>query len=98
MNAPATNVAKHDDRSAEQRLAAFGLAVLEQHRDGCGDVDGAALQDLAERAGLLCRVQVAEPCGEACACVEYDDFPQGCLRLAEDVRSLAEARGEAPGG
>lgn len=68
-----------------EALAALGLWTLQQQRDELGDIDGGAIQDEAERLGLLVRVQVTEPCGERCHCAEYDDFPQECLRLAEGL-------------
>ena len=45
-----------------------------------GDVDGGHLQDVAVHHGLLRPETRTEPCGDACACVEYGDFPSTCYR------------------
>ncbi|MCS6287732.1 MAG: hypothetical protein H8K10_02000 [Nitrospira sp.] len=74
--------------SQEKALADFGRWCLLQSREqgGC-DLDGGGVQDQAEQLGLLERVTVTEPCGEACVCAEYSSFPQICLRLAAGVQS-----------
>lgn len=72
----------------DKALSDFGRWCLLQSREhgGC-DLDGGAVQDKAEQLGLLERVRVTEPCGEACLCVDYSSFPQICLRLAAGVQS-----------
>ncbi len=72
----------------EKALCDFGRWCLLQSREhgGC-DLDGGSVQDKAEQLGLLERVKVDSPCGDACVCAEYSDFPQICLRLASGVRS-----------
>ena len=79
---------------ALHKLAAYGLACFEASRESFADLDGAWLQDEAVRLGVLEEVRVTEPCGENCACVEYDDFPQDCYRMTADchqVRGRVEA-------
>ena len=70
----------------QQKLIEFAQWVIHEHRSEIGDIDGGDLQDKLEELGLLERVRVTEPCGEYCRCVEYDDFPQECLRLVEGVK------------
>lgn len=72
-------------------LERYGLAVLDAHRQDIGDLDGGYLQDEAERCGLLYYVEVAEPCGDDCRCVSYDDFPQQCLRLKPEFEPKMSA-------
>lgn len=72
----------------EQKLAAFGAWCLAEHREGFGDLDGGELQEKAKALGLIVPVTVAERCGDDCACADYADFPQECLRLAEGVGEL----------
>lgn len=76
----------------EQKLAAFGAWCLAEHREGFGDLYGDCLQEKAKDMGLIVPVTVTEACGEDCACAEYADFPQECLRLAEGVGELVEAQ------
>jgi hypothetical protein len=47
-------VAKTAQAIAQEKLAAFGAAVLKAHRDPepC-DIDGGTLQEMAEKAGVL---------------------------------------------
>ena len=66
-------------------LAEYGMAFIEVHREDCGDLDGAWLEDTAQQYGLLHTVIVSEPCGEECRCVEYwlpDQWPVECLRYS----------------
>ena len=70
----------------QQQLIAFAQWVIQEHRSELGDIGGGDLQDKLEELGLLKRVRVTEPCGESCRCVEYDDFPQDCLRVVEGAR------------
>lgn len=51
------------------KLRAFAQAVMESWP--FGDVDGAALQDMAIEHGLLEPRTVTEPCGESCQCAEH---------------------------
>lgn len=69
----------------ESSLVAFARWVIREHRDSICDVGGGDIQDKLVQLGLLVSVPVTEPCGEACLCAEYGDFPQDCLRLAEGV-------------
>jgi len=75
-----------------KKLKQFGIVVLEEHRQNeCCDLDGGFLQDMAEKYGLLERVSVTEPCGENCACQEWDDFPQECLRYPAAIKAMIDA-------
>jgi len=78
-------------------LAEFGIWCIDEARgEFCGDIDGGSLQDRLEEAGLLGNVPVTEPCGENCACAEWDDFPQDCLRetdLARRARAAVKGEG-----
>ena len=53
--------ASQDD--ARDAIAGFAGAVLEAHRDGCGDLDGCWLQETAEQYGLIEDREVVERCG-----------------------------------
>ena len=63
----------------EDKLRAFVLELFKDWPHEFG-VDGFDLQDLAEKHGLIVPHEATEPCGEYCACAEYDDFPQTCYR------------------
>jgi len=56
-----------------------------------GDWEGADLQNLGVKTGVLRVVSVDEPCGEACGCAGYGDFPMECYRL--DVAAPRPAAG-----
>lgn len=62
-------------------LRAFANDVI---GDELGDVDGGTLQDLAEKHGLLKRVEMKGPCREeGCACagmLDAEDWPSVCYR------------------
>ena len=84
-------------------LARYGLAIIEAHREDCGDISGDTLQDEAERCGLLTHVTVTEPCGDECRCAEYyagDEWPVECLRYSPAARAafaaLADPAPEVP--
>lgn len=48
-----------------------------------GDWDGADLQDLGVKTGVLKEVPVTEPCcADECHCAEYDNLPGTCYRFA----------------
>lgn len=83
-------IAKTAGAIAHDKLAAFGAAVLKSHRnDGePGDVDGGALQELAEKHGLLEQRTVNEPCREGCSCAVYGDFPSTCFFIPDDVAAV----------
>ena len=52
-----------------KQLRAFAQGVMRYWPEGAPD--GAALQDLAEKHGLLKPETRNAPCGEGCACAEY---------------------------
>lgn len=87
---PCTTVAELADLRALARLGRWCLDESRQH--DCSDVDAASLQDKAIELGLLAYVEVSEPCGEACPCLEYhgsDGFPARCLRYTD--RAILDA-------
>lgn len=89
-----TERARTERLEAMLPLARYGLAILEMHREDCGDVSGDTLQDEAERCGLLTHVTVTEPCGDECRCAEYyagDEWPVECLRYSPAARAAFAA-------
>jgi len=62
------------------RLRSFAQDIMRSWPEG--DVDGADLQEMAKKHGLLTPVEVTEPCGEdgACNCAAYGGFPMTCYR------------------
>lgn len=73
------------ERQAEEvrKLRAFANDIMDCWPEG--DVDGAYLQDMAEKHGLLVPERQYQPCGEACTCagtVEHADWVDGvtCYR------------------
>lgn len=70
----------------ENKLIAFARWAIEEHRAELGDLDGGSIQDKLEDLGLLQRVEVTEPCGEQCRCIDYHgEFPAECLRLVDGI-------------
>lgn len=65
-----------DQQTEVERLRAFANDIWEYHT---GSFDGCDLEDLAEKHGLIERVEVTQNCGEDCACAEFG-FPAQCLR------------------
>ena len=74
---------------AMQRLARFGAWAIRELRDGDNigaALDGGDAQDEALRLGVLVTVRATQPCGEGCACLEYDgDFPTDCYRFPAEI-------------
>lgn len=71
------------------KLAIFGHLVLRAHRDPePGDVDGATLQDLAVKAGVVTPVQANEACGPNCGCAELGLLPTQCYFDGPDVAAV----------
>jgi len=79
------------DEMTRTPLELFALAVIEEMRSDLAGLDGYWLQDYAKKYGLLVNVEVTEPCGEACKCAEYGEFPQDCLRESDYLRPLLAA-------
>lgn len=74
-----------------EQLRGFAQRVMEAWPEG--GLDGFDLQDTAEEFGLLQRVEVAEPCGEGCSCVEYGaDFPTDCYHRTSLLLPEPDAR------
>ena len=69
----------------DEKLIDFARWVIREHRESLSDIDGGSIQDKLMELGLLAEVTVTEPCGENCACVEYGDFPQTCLKITDGV-------------
>lgn len=69
----------------EARYISLIRAIVRSWPDG--DLDGGELQELAYQHGILERREVTEPCGDACRCADYGDFPATCYRLMEPFRS-----------
>lgn len=54
--------------------------------DWCDNLDGADIQEKAEKMGLIKETQMAEPCGDRCACADVyglDEFPVTCYRYVD---------------
>lgn len=60
-----------------EKLKGFASAVLDCWPEDC---DGADIQNLAEKFGLLEKIQVTEPCGEQCDCAGMQNIPGECYR------------------
>jgi hypothetical protein len=59
-------------------LRQFARDVLDSDRRY--SIDGADVESLAQKHGLLVDREVTEACGESCVCADYG-FPQSCLRF-----------------
>jgi hypothetical protein len=104
----ATQAAQQEPVAAPQQGDApdwegFAMAVLVDARDNLGsDVDGGMIQEAATDCGLLVKVVAHEPCGENCACAEYDTFPQDCYRYSKGalkaIRNEAKRAAQLDGG
>ena len=64
----------------EPDLRGFALWAIKQTSSYHDELDGCDLQDALHRCGLLYEVEVTEPCGEFCECMDYGDFPMQCYR------------------
>lgn len=86
--APVQPVAVPD--GLNDKVRTFIDSVIEIGFEGC-DVDGAAIQEWAEKAGLLEERTMTEPCseGQNCRCAEDGDFPLTCYQ--KTYRSAAPA-------
>ena len=74
-----------------EQLRGFAQRVMEAWPEG--GLDGLDLQDTAEEFGLLQKVEVAEPCGKGCSCVEYGaDFPTDCYHRTSLLLPEPDAR------
>ena len=60
----------------------FAEEVVSAALEG-GSFDGADIQKLAVKHGLLKLQTMNARCGDNCACAEIDDFPLGCYRKTE---------------
>jgi len=58
----------------------FANEIIDISRES--DIDGADVQDLAVKWGLLVEEMVNEPCDGDCVCAEYGAFPVSCYRKA----------------
>lgn len=70
-------------------LAQFGRWVLDMREESdCDDLDGEDIQNKAGDLGLLEEVMATASCGDKCLCVEFNDFPQPCIRLTDKAKVL----------
>lgn len=79
---------------AEQRaenLSVFSKEMIDAAFEG-GSLDGAEIQDIAVKHGLLKIENRTEECGDVCACREFG-FPSECYRKT-DLSALKPAEGE----
>jgi hypothetical protein len=73
-----------EQNDATERWAAFGRAVMAQHKDGdCGDVGGDSIREIGVRTGVLQVVEAKGPCAEeGCMCAATcGDWPVDCYRV-----------------
>ncbi len=68
-----------------------GMALDAVRVKEIGDWDGDEMQDAMVICGLLAPIVATEPCGEACRCAEYDEFPQTCYRVTHLGESALNA-------
>lgn len=82
--------------TTDEKLAAFGLRVLEQWQRGeWMDLDGGDLHAVALETGVFAVERRATPCGPGCECAEYERPTAECVGLVEDVwQRVLELRGE----
>jgi hypothetical protein len=60
-----------------------------------GDIDGFALQDIAESCGLLRAEMVTAPCGEVCGCADAGaNGPTECYRIQPVLSRARDASAE----
>ncbi|HHQ2810282.1 TPA: hypothetical protein ACSPM7_005424 [Pseudomonas aeruginosa] len=72
------------------KLAAFAQEIISGALEG-GSLDGADLQESAERHGLIAKQVMNEPCRgpeEYCACAWSTSFPTECYRITAELRAL----------
>lgn len=70
-----------------ETLRAFSSGVIEHHT---GSLEGCDIEEIAVKHGLLELHNVAEPCGEDCACAEVG-FPTECYRKTGALASTEPA-------
>jgi hypothetical protein len=63
----------------QSKLAPFALEIMRAANQGAS-FDGWEIQDTARKHGLMTHHEVSEPCGEGCACAEFE-FPGECYRI-----------------
>lgn len=111
--APKLSTTHHEQRAEPQglredllMLQSFVDSVIGEFPD-IGDIDGFALQDIAESCGLLVKESKTVPCGDNCACAEVVDEGRttDCMRVqpvlqrarrASALAARASAGKEAP--
>lgn len=78
-----------DENESLLALAKFGRWLLDIRLDHIGgELDWADLQTVAEELGLLEEYTATESCGTRCACVDFGDFPQVCLRQTSKAKAM----------
>lgn len=82
-----------------QGMAKFAREIICGALEG-GSFDGADIQEIAERHGLIAKQVMNEPCRgpeEYCACAWSTSFPAECYRVTPELRALlSEQAGEEP--
>lgn len=83
-NAPAVGLSAVHSVVSKPDFKGFADEILNTMWIDMTELDGADIQELAERHGLLHTVMATMPCGEKCLCNEFSDgdFPIKCLRKA----------------
>lgn len=81
------------DVEAVSDLAALRLFAGEVMGDwpDVGGLDGFDMQKIGEKTGLLRRENRQAPCGEQCACVEFDSGEVECWRVEPVLQRSREA-------
>ena len=76
------------------RAVGVDAALRELFKMGAGfHIDAGDLQAWGLKHGFLVEVEATEPCGDDCACAEWDDFPQPCIRFAPALGTDGPPRG-----
>ena len=71
-----------------ERLLQLAADVLKAANWPDGDEICADLQDIYAKHGLMVIVNATEPCGENCACADWDAFPMECYRYCELLKAI----------
>jgi hypothetical protein len=91
LEAQAAQIAERDAQI--EALLAFATDIMEAWP--MGGIDGAELQDIAEKHGLLSPVTLTAPCHEECNCTDYGLTPEEWASGHICYRKTALLRGDA---
>lgn len=75
-----------------ENLSGFSKEMIDAAFEG-GSLDGAEIQDIAVKHGLLKIENRTEECGEVCACREFG-FPSECYRKTDLIALKPSAEGD----